>query len=521
MSLDTFGAQLNSELARYKEQIWRHVKAGKKRDAIMLSQELNRRYPESDQAWFITAELALAISNPKVTLQCLSRIRTDDIATLVILRIKTEALCQLYRFAEARALLNVVDIPAIEDCFDCHQLGHIAQRVGAHFLALKFFTRAYALTGGSSDIYFNLATCYRFIGETDEALNYAQKALLENPDDAEAAHLRSSLIKSTPLNNHINDIQSRLQTSQLSSCFWHYALAKEYEDLEQYDDAFMEIKRGASIKRQSFDYRISIDAAMHHDIQTHSDVSLFNSNQASSVDTSPIFIVGLPRTGSTLVEQILLTNDAIQSAGEIDVFGRAFKAELAAANGNVRQVNFNAVGQSYVSTVAERMLGSTQRFIVKLPLIYLNIGAIALALPHSKIVCIERSPLDVCFAMYKNLFNQGYPFSYDLKELGEYYLLYRKLMTHWNDILGSRIHVIKYEALVNTPEKTTQTLFDYCELEWDQSCLSFYRNKGVSTTASSSQIRQPIYGSSVGRARCFDLHLGELKRILQRDGIEC
>jgi hypothetical protein len=247
-------------------------------------------------------------------------------------------------------------------------------------------------------------------------------------------------------------------------------------------------------------------------------------------DDDPIFIVGLPRSGTSLVERILSSHSAVATAGELDCFalsltdaahrrcGRAQipRRELVAISATL---DFPALGRDYLER-AQAAFGGTGCFIDKMPLNYLYCGLIRRALPGARIVHVTRHPMAVCYAMYKTLFKSGYPFSYDLGEIAQYYLAYHRLMRHWRSLIGEALYEIRYESVVADQNAETRKLLEYCGLEWEDACLAFHLNSSPSTTASASQVRRPLYDSSVSQWRAYEAQLGDLKGRLEAAGIE-
>jgi len=183
------------------------------------------------------------------------------------------------------------------------------------------------------------------------------------------------------------------------------------------------------------------------------------------------------------------------------------------------ELDFKELGKSYIDS-SRPLTGHSPHFVDKMPLNFLYAGLLHQALPHAKIVHLVRDPMDSCYSIYKRLFQDAYPWSYDLDEIAAYYLAYRRLMTHWDTAMPGVIHRLAYEDLVTEPETSARTLLDHCDLPWQSQCLHFEQNTDATTTASASQVRQPIYTSSVGRWRDYEQQLAPLATKLREGGIQ-
>jgi hypothetical protein len=237
----------------------------------------------------------------------------------------------------------------------------------------------------------------------------------------------------------------------------------------------------------------------------------------------------MPRTGTTLVERILASHTDVFAAGELNNFAAQLMTMLRSQNSDKRvsrdemvqlsaELDFKQLGESYVKSTRP-FTGKTPRFIDKMPLNYLYAGLIHLALPNARIINLRRDPMDTCYAIYKQLFVDAYPFSYDLEELAKYFVAYHQLMGHWNLVLPGVIHTVTYEHLVDDFEAEARKLLEFCGLDWQSQCLKFYENKEASTTASTVQVRQPVYQSSVGKWRNYEQQLQPVVDILRQGGV--
>ena len=379
-----------------------------------------------------------------------------------------------------------------------------------------------------------MASIERYQGFLDLAEQHLTQAISLNPHDYEAYLLRSSLKKQTEQQNHIPQLQQLLSKEikhPIAKAQLLYALAKEQEDLSLFSQSFQSLKLGATTRRSHMRYDLNHDLTTLNQIVKTFDASLFQENHDAFDYNEAIFILGLPRTGSTLVERVISNHSDVHSSGELNNFALCMmdevkkvatappksKAELIALT---RNINFKALGESYIKSTRPET-SQTAHFIDKLPLNSLYIGLIHLALPKAKIIHVTRHPLDTCYSIYKQLFTNGYPFSYDLKELAHYYIEHHKMMQHWLKVLPNVIHQVAYEDVVNDLTGEAKKLISYCKLDWQSKCNDFENNAAPSTTASASQVRQKIYQKSKGQWRNYQQELLPIKQLLEQAGIDC
>ncbi|TDJ45214.1 MAG: sulfotransferase [Gammaproteobacteria bacterium] len=242
------------------------------------------------------------------------------------------------------------------------------------------------------------------------------------------------------------------------------------------------------------------------------------------LDPAPIFVIGLPRSGSTLIEQILASHSQVEGTSELPYVDHVAGAlNLNRADGvnypeAVRELgpaHLQSLGQEYLHAAKMHRTEGTPRFIDKMPNNYPSVGFIHLMLPNAKIIDARRHPLDSCLSCFRQLFARGQPFTYDLTDIGEYFLEYQRLMDHWHEVLPGTVLTVQYEDMVTDFENQVRRLLEYCELPWEDACINFHETERPVRTASSEQVRQPIYSKSINYWRNYEQYLGELIEVLE------
>jgi tetratricopeptide (TPR) repeat protein len=438
-------------------------------------------------------------------------------------------LCKLGRVREAGDVIDralQLDTGSAE-AYD--GLAYVSTELGRHDSANALYRRAIDLEPHRSRAWYHLACSERSFGRLEEAEAAIERAIALDGTEYPSVLLRSELRVQTAAANHIADLQRRLADSSVDThgrIFLGYALGKELDDVQRFDEAFRCFTLAAKVRRSQIRYDVAADERRLARI-----AQVFSSSwvQAHRVpraldghaDSTHLFIVGLPRSGTTLVERILTGLEGVRSNGETENMARALTAASASQHGDMMERAATA-DPAAVATQYQRRAGfatDAGRIVEKLPTNYLYLGAIRRALPGARILWVRRSPLDSCFAMYRTVFGDAYPFSYDFDELARYYAAYERLRVHWRTLFGEAIHEVSYEHLVREPQVVGAALARYCGLAWRPEATDIRSNASVSMTASAAQVRRPIYGSSSGRWRHYRAHLRPLIAALHRLGI--
>lgn len=430
--------------------------------------------------------------------------------------------------AAALKVVRNIEATATERKGALLRVGEFFVHCGQHEDAYRCQLAALQLAPDDPECVYALASSSVAIGELEQAEQLYDRLIFLDPDDHDAWYNRSTLRRQSRDDNHIRNLAFVLDQlpgdhpGRVPVC---YALAKEWEDIDHFDEAFHYLQAGAAARRARLSYDVASDEeAMRLIAATHDSEWLADSRPGHDSE-APIFILGLPRSGTTLVERIVSGHSAVDSLGEINTFaltltrlagGSRQRLNLVRAS---TELDFRALGERYVESAAGYGKPGP-RLIDKTPLNFLYLGLIRKALPNARVIHLRRFAMDSCFAMYKTLFRMGYPFSYSLQDVGRYYMAYHDLMAHWRSVMPDFFLDVDYEKLVDDTEPEVRRILDFLGLEFQVDCLEFHRHKSPSATASAAQVRQPIYSSSVNRWKSYRRQLGPLAQKLKDYGIE-
>jgi tetratricopeptide (TPR) repeat protein len=411
-------------------------------------------------------------------------------------------------------------------------IGVVLSRVGAHEQAIDALSRAVAVAPNQHQFHFNLASAYLFLGNFERAAASYEAAITAKPDFFRAHWALSDLVKAAPEKNHIARLEALLVKvrnvdHRLYLC---HALAKEHEDLGDDSRALDYLIQGKADKRAAIGYTVDRDRALFEAVERNCNEDYIARVAAGWPSAEPIFIIGMPRTGTTLVERIVTSHSAVFSAGELQDFGLALKRASGSRTNAIldpetiaagSQVDPSELGQRYLASTRPAT-GHTPHFVDKMPMNFFYVGFISAALPNAKIICLRRHPMDTCLSNFRQLFRLNhsyYNYAYDLSDVAEYYALFDHLMAHWERVLPNRVLQVNYEDVVADQEAQSRRLIDFCGLEWEDACLEFHTNTSPVATASAAQVREPIYSRSMGRWKRYGERLMPIRERLERAGI--
>lgn len=450
-----------------------------------------------------------------------ARVANADAATL---EARGGSLMAAGRFADAARAFEKALRAQPDNVRLLNNLANVLRHLERTAEAAEHYARALALEPRSLAALSNLALLKAETGEREDAAALYRRLLAIAPDDAEAWHDLAPIkdfAAGDPDLEAMERLRARPGLAGEQAMFLDFALAKAYDDLGEHDRAFRHAAAGNRLKRASLAYDVAKDEALAERIVAAFDRPLMDAVAGAGLaDARPIFIVGMPRSGTTLVEQILASHSRVKALGEVEHFRDAVR-EVVLAGGrrfpeSVRGLgrgDFRRLGRAYAKRIGKTE-PSVLRVTDKMPRNFFFAGLIGLAMPEARIVHCVRDPVDTCLSCFRIHFPHGQEFAYDLGDLGRYYRLYARLMDHWRAVLPGRILDVSYEGLVADPEPEMRRLLEFCGLPWEDACRDFHRTRRPVRTASAHQVRKPIYRTSVKRWKKYEKHLDPLLQAL-------
>ena len=515
-----------------EKQIWQLMKAGKLEQAAAACDQLNQAFPDYGPGWNTSSRLAISLNEPVIALQAVQR-------ALLLSPGKPEWLLQkmasLAVYGDLKAANIIADEIAeheFETAYHASTCAVTMNRMQRYADAERHYLRAVELSPNNPNYRFNLATAQRFMGNLDAATESLNRAIALNPLDCEAQLLRSGFKTYDKTDNNIDSLHSALEKipqEHPGRVQLYYALAKELDDLGRYEESFQRLQQGASIRRGKLKYQPDPDLAAMRTIREQFSADVFESPTAGFINAEPIFVIGMPRAGTALVERVLNNHSVVRTVGEPQSFGIELVNQCERVMGSTpenaeqlmsaaRKIDFAALGEAYHNS-AKPISGAYAHFVDKLPINFMYAGLIHLALPKAKIILVERDPMDNCYAAFKTLFPGAYPYSYDLQELANYYVAYAQLMDHWRAVMPDVMLRVRYEDLVTKSRSTTEDLLEYCDLSFEEACLNFYSDSEQASTASAVRLRHELRANAIGHWKNYSDQLRPVAEILRQGGV--
>ena len=406
--------------------------------------------------------------------------------------------------------------------------GTATAMAGRHEQSLEFFNEALKRDPGSPGALAGIGNILKTIGDQEAAIRSYRECIKHNDEHGDTYWSLANLKTFRFEDSEIAAMEKHAANEELSDearTGFLFALGKASEDAGDCDKAFSYYDHGNRLRRQNESYD-PVQTIDEHDgfIRVFNQEALReNEGHGHSGDT-PIFVMGLPRSGSTLIEQILASHSQVEGTHELPDLSRvarkvgndtANKSAYPAAvfDGDIKRLN--NYGADYLRRTERHRELKTPYFTDKMPNNFIHVGFVHVILPDAKIIDARRHPLDSCLGSFKQLFARGQPFTYDLYELGEYYLQYVRIMDHWDEVLPGKVLRVQYEEVVGDLDTQVKRMLDHCGLPFEEGCLRFYESDRAVKTASSEQVRKPIYSSSVQLWRRYEEHLGPLIEVLE------
>lgn len=436
-----------------------------------------------------------------------------------------------YQFDKSIKILKIM-LDNFKDNISNNQVAYIYNFLGANYsldkktqISLEYYKKALSFEKDNINALGNIANAFRALGSTEDAIKYFDKALSIDPKNVDI-HKDLSVIKKYKNSDdeHLKkmlQIYQRKNISEKDKETLGFAIAKAYDDLQDADKSSQYLISCNGLRRKSFNYEISKDL---EELKFHKKIfqNSFSgaSVQQNKISIVPIFILGMPRSGSTLIEQIISSHSLVTAGDEISYLADTVKVIIPHKNLNEFKTKFeknnndclNQIHDHYLNKL--KSISKNKKFVTdKMPLNFKLVGLIKNAIPSAKIIHCVRDGRDTCLSIYKNNFaTQAMPWAYDQTELSNFFNVYVEYMEFWKNIYGKFIYDQSYESLLSDTENQIRKLLNFCDLEFEESCLKFYENKRAVNTVSTVQVRQPIYKSSIKLWKLYENYLPELFR---------
>lgn len=520
--------QVELELVRKWDEARAHESAGAFESAMAEYHSIVSIAPGHVPAWLRLSVLEQAADHYRTSLARAMSAARAVAATQAWQHLSavTMRLLRFHELAHVRELIHAADWSSAVVIRQSPVLSQHLWLAGDYEGALRLIDQAASRVAPNHLLRYSRANALRYSGRMDEAAEELERCIALAPNYGPAHWSLAYHRPATPLGARVDRVRAaiaQVPEGSLEEADLQFALFKELDDLGATDEAWQALTRGASVKRATLRHDAKRQAEGFRRLREMVGGDWLDMPASEPQGHVPLFVVGMPRTGTTLLERVLGNHSQVSSAGELNDFSACVSwaadhffagADVPGSLERIGHVDFHKVGQMYLGRTARH--GRGRRFVVdKNPVNFANAGLIAKALPSAKIICMVKRPMDACFSNFKELFDgAAYSYSYDLDELAEYHAEFSATVDHWQRHLAGRFHVVEYESMVAHPEETAREVMSFCGLPFEEGCTQIERNSNPVATASSAQVRQPIHARFVEAWRPYADYLRPLEAVL-------
>jgi tetratricopeptide (TPR) repeat protein len=516
--------------AYYEVEIGRRMAQGDLSGAASAAEACRAAWPQATAGWLFGSVIALLNDDKQTALALIEQPLSTDPANAQCLLQKAEVLLALRQREEALAVAKAAAAGSDDNPAALDALGEFFVHAAEHELALEIYDRAIAATPREATLRAKRADLHRYLGNLELAAQDYESVLALTPGAAKALMALVEMRRQSPDQNSVAALKAALAVTKAGSAdasILNFGLGKAYQDLGDYDGSWRHLATANAIEHGRIQYEPTTDRAV-----VESMIAGFpdaGPQRLGTTGAAPIFIVGLPRTGSTLVERIISSHSLVRPEGETTALPAALDAAMDRSVGHsfpdrehfvsaLHSLDGQLIAEEYLALIRAQG-GGDNRLTDKLLSNFLYCPLMLRAFPQARIINVTRHPLAACYAIFRARFNGTNTFSYDLRDIGEFYIGYRKIMAHWHSILPGRILDVAYEDVVTAIEPTTRKMLDYLDLPFEAQCLQFHKNTAPVRTASVTQVRQPLYDSSLNMWQHYSEQLAPLGERLRAAGI--
>jgi len=517
--------KVESELTRAFEAL----EVGDFRLVIEIAKELLRTNKNIAQAHYLIARVTIETRQLDVALKALETAVKLDATNSEYWAFLALVYSQIGNMVKAENAVWIAQKIGSDKANVLHPIAYVLSVLGHVKEATDNLQKATQISPDNTIYHRALGVILLEIGDLKGAKQSLNKAVALNDNDAESWWILSSLVKAKDnvMAEQLVAIMKKNETLPRQLAYLGYAAGKLFEDTQCWDNAFAAFERGAVAKRCTLEYDRFQSKKTFEVLKTVCTDKWLQTSVNDTSEPAPIFVIGQPRTGTTLVDRIISSHSLVHSAGEPlqlamslrEITGTRTKEFISAELINKsKNVTGAELAESYLSGLAN-LRGATPYFIDKFPMNFMLLGFIVKAFPKAKIIHVTRGPADTCFAVFKQLFEEVYPHSYDQSEMAEHYVMYQNLMAYWHKMMPEKILDIAYENVVADNESQARRLIQFLGLDWEDACNNFEKNNTTVVTASATQVREKAHTRSVGRWKKYEKQLLPTLNILRSAGI--